>query len=122
MTEIEGSTGRPTDTKVAHILYLMHGLAPFTFWLLALGAIVVGMMNRDAVRDSWVETHYSWLSRTFWWGLLWIVIAGIITFVLVITVVGIVVSWVPYTILFIWYLYRVIRGWLLLNDRKPAPM
>ena len=121
MTEIDGSTGRPTDTKVAHILYLMHGLAPFTFWLLALGAIVVGMMNRDAVRDSWVETHYSWLSRTFWWGLLWIVIAGIITFVLVITVVGIVVSWVPYTILFIWYLYRVIRGWLRLNDGLPAP-
>ena len=28
MTEIDGSTGRPTDTKVAHILYLMHGLAP----------------------------------------------------------------------------------------------
>jgi uncharacterized membrane protein len=122
MTEIDGSTGRPTDTRVAHILYLLHGLAPFTFWLLALAALVVGMMNRDAVRDSWVETHYSWLSRTFWWGLLWIVIAGIITFILVITVVGIVVSWVPYTVLFLWYLYRVIRGWLLLNDRKPAPM
>lgn len=122
MTEIDGSTGRPTDTRVAHILYLLHGLAPFTFWLLAVAAIVVGMMNRDAVRDSWVETHYSWLSRTFWWGLLWIVIAGIITFILVITVVGIVVSWVPYTVLFLWYLYRVIRGWLLLNDRKPAPL
>ena len=121
MTEIDGSTGRPTDSKVAHILYLMHGLAPFTFWLLAAAAIVVGMMNRDAVRGSYVETHYSWLSRTFWWGLLWIVIAGIITFILVITVVGIVIAWVPYTVLFLWYLYRVIRGWLLLNDRKPAP-
>ena len=86
MTEIEGSTGRPTDTKVAHILYLMHGLAPFTFWLLALAAIIVGAMNRDSVRGTWVDTHYSWLSRTFWWGLLWIVIAGIITFILVITV------------------------------------
>lgn len=121
MTEIEGSTGRPADTKVAHILYLLHGLAPFTFWLLALAAIIVGAMNRDSVRGTWVDTHYSWLSRTFWWGLLWIVIAGIITFILVITVIGIVVSWVPYTVLFLWYLYRVIRGWLLLNDRKPAP-
>lgn len=121
MTEIDGSTGRPTDTRVAHILYLMHGLAPFTFWLLALGAIIVGAMNRDAVRGTYVETHYSWLSRTFWWGVLWIVIAGIITFILVITVIGLIVSWVPYTILFLWYLYRVIRGWLLLNDRKAAP-
>ena len=121
MTDIEGSTGRPADTKIGHILYLMHGIAPFTAWLLAVGAIIVGAMHRDSVRGTYVDSHYSWLSRTFWWGLLWIVIAGIITFILVITVVGIVVAWVPYTVLFIWYLYRVIRGWLLLNDGKPAP-
>lgn len=122
MTEIDGRTGRPASTRVAHILYLLHGLAPFTAWLLAVAAIVVGLMHRDEVRGTFIETHYSWLSRTFWWGLLHIVIAGIITFILVATVVGIVVAWVPYTLLFLWYLYRVIRGWLLLNDGKPAPM
>ena len=121
MTEIDGNTGRPANTTVAHVLYVCHGLAPFTFWLLAVVAIVVGAMNRDSVRSSYVETHYSWLQRTFWLGLLWIVVEGIITFILVITVIGIIVSWVPYTVLFIWYLYRVIRGWLLLNDGKPAP-
>jgi uncharacterized membrane protein len=36
-------------------------------------------------------------------------------------VIGIFLVWIPWTILFIWYLYRVIRGWILLNDRKPAP-
>ena len=121
MTEIDGNTGRPTDTKVAHIMYLMHGLSPFTFWLLAVVAVIIGVMNRDSVRSTFVETHYSWLARTFWWGLLWIVIAGIITFILVITVIGIVIAWIPYTLLFLWYMYRVIRGWLLLNDGKPAP-
>lgn len=121
MTEIDGTTGRPAPTRVAHIMYILHGLAPFTFWLLAPIAIVVGMMHRDEVRGTFVESHYSWLSRTFWWGLLWIVIAGVITFILVITVIGLVVSWVPYTILFIWYLYRVIRGWLRLSDAQPAP-
>ncbi len=121
MTEIDGTTGRPADTKVAHIMYLMHGLSPFTFWLLAVVAVVVGVMNRDSVRSTFVETHYSWLARTFWWGLLWIVIAGIVTFILVITVIGIVIAWIPYTLLFLWYMYRVIRGWLLLNDGKRAP-
>lgn len=122
MTEIDHATQRPMDTRMANILYLLHGLAPFTLWLLAVVAIVLGIMHRDNVRGTWVETHYSWLSRTFWWGLLHIVVAGIITFILVITVIGLVVSWVPYTLLFLWYLYRVIRGWLLLNDGKPAPM
>ena len=121
MTEIDGNTGRPADTKVANIMYLMHGLSPFTFWLLAVVAVVVGVMNRDSVRSTYVETHYSWLARTFWWGLLWIVIAGIVTFILVITVIGIVIAWIPYTLLFLWYMYRVIRGWLLLNEGKPAP-
>ena len=53
-------------------------------------------------------------------GLVWIVVAGVITFILVITLVGILVAWLPWVILFLWYLYRVIRGWLRLNDRNPA--
>ena len=121
MTEIEHDTGRTAPTTTAHILYLMHGVAPFTAWLLALAAIIVGAVTRDAVRGTYVDSHYSWLSRTFWWGLLWIVICGIITTILVITVVGLLIAWVPFTILFIWYLYRVIRGWLRLNDGLPAP-
>jgi uncharacterized membrane protein len=121
MSEIEHDTGRTPDTQVAHFLYLMHGLAPFTAWLLAIGAIIVGIVTRDKVRGTWVETHYSWLSRTFWWGLLWIAIASVITFILAATIIGLVIVWLPFTILFFWYLYRVIRGWLLLNDGKPAP-
>jgi uncharacterized membrane protein len=121
MTEIDGATGRPADAKMTHILYLMHGLAPFTAWLLAVGAVIMGVFVRDSVRGTYVESHISWLSRTFWWGLLWIAIATVITIVLVITVIGLIVAWVPFTVLFFWYLYRVIRGWLLLNDGKPAP-
>jgi uncharacterized membrane protein len=124
MTEIEhdASTVRTPDTRVAHFMYLMHGLAPFTAWLLALLAIIVGIATRDRVRDTWVETHYSWLSRTFWWGLLWIAVCGVLTAILFVTIVGILVWWLPWTILFFWYLYRVLRGWLRLNDGRPAPV
>jgi uncharacterized membrane protein len=104
-----------------HVMYLLHLLAPFTAWLLAVVAVIIGMVKRDDVRGTWLESHVSWLSRTFWWGLLWVVICAAITFLLVITVVGVLVAWVPYTALSIWYLYRVIRGWLRLGDRKPAP-
>lgn len=121
MTEIDAATGRPVTKGMANLLYLLHGLAPFTFWLLALAAIVVGHFTRDAVRGTYVESHFSWLSRTFWWGLLWIVILGVVTFIMVLTVILIPVAWLLWTILFIWYLYRVIRGWLRLNDGQPAP-
>ena len=119
MTDIQ--QGAPAPTGTAHILYLMHALSPFTAWTLALVALIVGAITRDSVRGTWVETHYSWLLRTCLWGILWAVIAGVATFLMVLTIVGIVVAWLPLTIVTIWYLYRVIRGWLRLNDRLPAP-
>jgi uncharacterized membrane protein len=118
MTEIEGSTGRPANTGLTHILYVMHAISPFTLWSLSLVAVLIGAFTRDSVRGSWVETHYAWLLRTFLWGLLWLVVVSVI---FTVTVIGILVLWLPWGILTIWYLYRVIRGWLLLNDGKPAP-
>ena len=111
---------QPGDGTI-HILYLLHGLAPFTAWTLAVIAIFVGMVKRDDYRNTWLDSHISWLSRTFWWGLLWIGVASLLTFLLVVTILLSIFYWLPFTVLFFWYLYRVIRGWLLLNDRKPAP-
>ena len=76
----------------------MHALSPFTAWTLALVALVVGAITRDSVRGTWVETHYSWLLRTCLWGILWAVIAGIVTFLLVLTIVGVLIAWLPLTI------------------------
>ena len=118
MTTIETN---PPPTGTAHILYLMHALSPFTAWTLALVALIVGAVTRDSVRGTWVETHYSWLLRTCLWGLLWAVIAGIATFLLILTIVGVLIAWLPLTIVAVWYLYRVIRGWLRLNERLSAP-
>ena len=105
-----------TDKNVLNVMYLLHGLAPFTAWLLAVVAIIIGMAKRPDVDGTYLESHVSWLSRTFWWGLLWIGISAVVTFILVVTIVGILIWWLPWTILFFWYLYRVIRGWLRLND------
>lgn len=118
MTEIDGSTGRPQSTTLVQILYVMHAISPFTLWTLSLVAVIIGAVTRDSVRGSYIETHYSWLLRTFLWGLLWLVL---VTFVFVVTVIGIFLLWLPWGILTIWYLYRVIRGWLRLNDGRPAP-
>jgi uncharacterized membrane protein len=109
------------DTGALQVLYLLHGLAPFTFWTLAVVAVFLGAVQRDRYRGTWAESHISWLSRTFWWGLLWIGICAVITFVLFLTIIGWLVIGLPFGILFLWYLYRVLRGWLRLNDRLPAP-
>ena len=96
----------------------MHAISPFTLWTLSLVAVILGAVNRDSVRGTWVETHYSWLLRTFAWGIFWLVV---VTIVFTVTVIGIFLLWLPWGILTIWYLYRVIRGWMRLNDNRPAP-
>jgi uncharacterized membrane protein len=121
-TEPAATPGRSLDDdkRLAHVLYILHALAPFTAWLLAVVAIILGMAKRDAVRGTFLDSHFSWLARTFWWGLLWIVVCGVLTALLVLTILLSPLFWLPYTALFIWYLYRVIKGWLRLNDGLPV--
>jgi uncharacterized membrane protein len=108
------------EKRLATILYVLHALAPFTAWLLAVVAIILGMAKRDDVRGTFLDSHFSWLSRTFWWGLVWIVVCGVLTGLMFLTIILIPVAWLPYMALFIWYLYRVVKGWIRLNDGRPV--
>jgi uncharacterized membrane protein len=118
MTDIDATSGRPVSTTGLHVLYIMHAVSPFTLWSLSLLAVIMGAFMRDSARGTYLESHYSWLLRTFCWGILWVVIT---TVVFTLTVVGIFLLFIPWTILTVWYIYRVIRGWLRLNAGRPAP-
>jgi len=108
------------DKNLMHVMYALHGLAPFTAWLLAIVAVIMGAVKREDVAGTYLASHVSWLARTFWWGLLWVVVCAVLTTVLVLTVVGVVIAWVPFTVLALWYFYRVIKGWLRLNDGRAV--
>ena len=101
-------------------LYVLHGLAPFTFWTLAIVAMIIGAAKHDDVRGTYLDTHYGWLSRTFWFGILWAVIAwGVFWIFGLLTLgIGMVVLWVLPVAVLIWYLYRVVYGWLKLSNGK----
>ena len=106
---------------LTHVMYGMHALAPFTLWTFAILAMIIGLVKRDDVRGTWLDSHFSYLSSTFWWGLLLAVLAWSIFWVLGLLTLGIgmLVLWILPVAVLIWYLYRVIRGWLSLNDHKP---
>lgn len=112
------------EKTTLHIVYLLHALAPFTYWILAAVAVFIGFLKRDNVRGTYLDSHYAWMAGAFWWTLFWLVTTWVIYGVLSILTLGIgaVVLfpflWLAHGILFIWYLYRVIRGWLSLNDGK----
>ena len=74
-------------------------------------AIIVNYVKLDDTRGTWIESHFRWQIRTFWFSLLWFALGGL----LLIIVVG-------YLILIangLWIIYRIVKGWLNLNDGKP---
>ncbi|HEY1289414.1 MAG TPA: hypothetical protein VGF58_13885 [Burkholderiales bacterium] len=78
-------------------------------WIVAL---IVNYVKRDEVKGSWLESHFRWQIRTFWWGLLWGAI-GVITFLIII-------GWFILVADSIWIIYRIVKGWLSLNDGKAV--
>src|ERR671912_70739 len=71
-------------------------------------AVVLNYVKRDQVRGTWLESHFLWQIRTFWYGLLWVVLCG--AFVFFTLGIGLLVVWVPLIILTIWFIYRIVRG------------
>jgi uncharacterized membrane protein len=95
------------------VVYILYALS----WLIGISAIVAIIINyvkREDVAGTLYESHFTWQIRTFWWGLLWALLGALTMFV----VVG-------FFILFaaaIWTLYRLVKGWLYWNDRRPMPV
>ena len=80
-------------------------------------ALILNYVKRADVRGSWLESHFLWQIRTFWYGLLWVVLCGL---VVVLTLgLGLLVVWLPLAVVTIWFVYRIARGWMRLGARQP---
>lgn len=121
---------RDSNRTLTLILYVLYIIAIFSGGLLAIVALVINYIKRDDVRDSIVESHFTWQIRTFWWYLIWNIIAfvpflflfftgenvdvfagvALIATTFCLLVVGI--SW-------LWIVYRAILGMIRLNDHQP---
>ena len=90
----------------------------FVFGLPSIVAVVLSYLKRGEAKGTFLESHYRWLIRTFWFAVLWGAIAVLVTLVLVLTIVGILVAWLPVLVVGVWLIYRVARGWLVLKDGR----
>jgi uncharacterized membrane protein len=80
-------------------------------------AVILNYVKRSEVRGTWLDSHFSWQIRTFWYALAWLAVGGL----LFVTVVGIPVAVVLWFGTGIWVLYRIIRGWLALSSQGALP-
>jgi len=121
-------TPDPSLITTTHIIYGLHTLSiligltsaitvvgAFVFGIPSIIAVVVNYVNHPNARGTFLESHFRWQIRTFWYALMWILI-GIVLFI---TIIGIPISWIVIVGAGIWVIYRIARGWLTLQDGKP---
>jgi uncharacterized membrane protein len=80
-------------------------------------AVILNYVKRSEVRGTWLESHFRWQIRTFWYGVLWVGLC--LLFVVATLGVGILIAWLPMALVGLWFIYRIVRGWLALLDRRP---
>jgi uncharacterized membrane protein len=103
----------PALLRITHVVYGLLGLGLLLGWFPAVIGVILNYVKLEDVQGTWLESHFRWQMRTFWWGLLWAAIG----FILLLIMIG----WFVLVADGIWILYRVIKGWLNLNDNKPMP-
>jgi len=126
--EVSGDKAPSSLVTTAQIIYGLHALSiligltsavtivgAFVFGIPSIIAVIMNYIYRASARGTFLESHFHWQIRTFWFALLWIVIAGM----LFVTLIGIPIAWIICIGAGIWVFYRVAAGWLTLQDRKP---
>lgn len=131
MTDTSTREPDPSLVTITTVTYALHaiGLAigafgtativgAFLFGWPSIIAVILNYVKRGEARGTWLESHFTWQIRTFWWALLWAVVIGAVGGLLAIVLVGFAIWAVGFFGLGIWAIYRIIRGWLAFRDRR----
>jgi uncharacterized membrane protein len=118
----------PSVLTVANVVYALHAFAiavgllgtatvvgSFLGSVPSIAAVILNYVKRGDARGTWLESHYRWQIRTFWYSIFWVLLAGF----LFVTVIGIPFAFAILGVVTLWLAYRITRGWLRLRDRRP---
>jgi uncharacterized membrane protein len=119
----------PNLVNVARLVYILHAVSillgiltgasiamAFVFGWPSIIAVIINYVKRDDVKGTYLESHFIWQIRTFWYALLWIVLILILGAALAFFLVGFAIWMVGFIILGLWVCYRIIKGWMRLSD------
>lgn len=107
MNEHTANAGLKQYTLIIYGLYVASLLIGIT----SIVAIIMNYLKRDEVRGTWLESHFNWQIKTFWYSLIGGLIGGVLSLILVGYLILLAVA--------IWYIYRVIKGLVVFLDNQP---
>jgi uncharacterized membrane protein len=99
------------DRTLAVVAYALH-LFGAVVGIPSIVGLIVNYVKRDGY-DELFDSHHAWMIRSFWWVILWCVL-GIVTFVIGVGIAILFLVW-------LWYVYRHVRGLIALINGEPMP-
>jgi uncharacterized membrane protein len=97
--------------NITTIIYALYALVLLT-GLTMIVAIVMNYVKKDDMKGTLYESHFRWQINTFWFTLLWSLLS--LPFILLLGL-----GFVFLFVVFVWYVYRIVKGWLRLTEKKP---
>jgi len=123
----------PSLVSYTNIIYALHSLSvligitspvtivgSFVFGIPSIVAVIMNYARRSDARGTYLESHFTWQIRTFWFAVLWALIVWGLSLPLMLIFVGFLMLPVGLVLVGVWVVYRVVRGWLALRDRRPV--
>ena len=124
MNQIVQLDERDTSLKnVGHVSYLLHLIVAIGAVMpgaqasiaLLIVAFVIDLVKKDDAVGTWQESHFRWRIRTVLWA------AGLYLLTAPLWLLLFVPGWIAWGVISIWFLYRIVRGWMNLNANRPMP-
>ena len=124
MTDVVAANPQDSSLRtVGHISYLLHAIVAVgavlpgaqASTLLLVVAFIIDLVKKGEAAGTWQASHFSWRIRS----VVWAAILYAVTIPLWILFVF--PGWVAWGLISLWFLYRVVRGWLNLNSGTPVP-
>lgn len=134
-TQVISVEASPSLVRTTHIVYALHALGlalgafgaasvigSFLFGWPSIIAVIVNYIYRGDARGTWLESHFDWQIRTFWFAAAWALLVALVSAPLALIIIGFGTWAVGMCLLGIWAIYRIARGWLCLNAHQAAPV
>jgi len=125
----------PALVTTTNVVYALHAVSliigafgaatvigSFLFGWPSIIAVIINYVKRSEVHGTYLESHFRWQIRTFWYALLWALLSAAISLVLAPVLIGFLTWPVLMFALGVWAIYRVSRGWLALREDKSMPV
>jgi uncharacterized membrane protein len=105
--------------QFARLMYIAHALTFFfSLGMLSIIPVIINYVKRPYTEGTLVYSHHTWMIRSFWFYVLWMVVGG----ALFVTIIGIPLAWLVWVGAWVWKAYRLIRGFVDLNNNRPMPV